>query len=226
MASLNQERRELTLKVVYYGPALGGKTTNLRALRGLAADGSVGRLMNLETHDDRSLFLNLLPVRLFTENGIVIKLKLLTVPGQPIHKSTRRIILRGADAVIFVADSRKEATEDNKASFRDLRENLEEMGGSKNTPLVLQFNKQDLPFVRTPQELAAFGARVSSPVVAAVAIDGIGVVESLKVVLGLAWQRLEDEFAVSSSIGLDRDVLESSLFPGWHAPSQGVGSLS
>ncbi len=211
---------------MYYGPSLGGKTTNLRALRGLAPDGTVGRLMNLETQDEHALFFNLLPMRLFTETGVVIKVKAVTVPSQPIHKSTRRIILKGADGIIFVASSQRDSIEENKGSFRDLRENLRQVGIAHDIPLVIQFNKQDLPFVRTAEEVALFGSKVPSPVIAAAALNGVGVLETLKVLLRLIWPRLEDQLSVSSTLGLDRESFEASLFTGWPEPREGVGSIT
>ena len=146
---LDFSSRELTIKLVYYGPALSGKTTNLQALHAASTPDTTGRLMTLETRDDRTLFFDLLPLTFGSERGLSIRLKVFTVPGQVIHSSTRRLVLQGADGVAFIADSRVAETENNAEAFRDLRENLKQNGiNPKQIPLVLQFNKRDLPGVR------------------------------------------------------------------------------
>ena len=124
MVQFNMSQRELTLKVVYYGPALSGKTTNLQAIHSMVTPGSAGRLMNLETRDDRTLFFDLLPVHFRTRNNFRIKLKLYTVPGQVFHDSTRQIVLQKADAVAFIADSRLSQTDENRESFANLMAKL------------------------------------------------------------------------------------------------------
>ena len=109
--------RELTIKLVYYGPALSGKTTNLQAMHAASSPGTTGRLMTLETRDDRTLFFDLLPLTFGSEKGLSVRLKVFTVPGQVIHSSTRRLVLQGADGVAFIADSREVETEHNAESF-------------------------------------------------------------------------------------------------------------
>ena len=215
MVQFNLRQRELTLKVVYYGPALSGKTTNLRALHALAPKPNVGRLMTLETHDDRTLFFDLLPVSLQTGNGYRIKLKLFTVPGQSIHRSTRRIVLQGADAIVFVADSQVSESASNKQSYGDLMENLEINGLSPKIPLVVQFNKRDLPDIRTNEELQAFSKRRSHPVVPAVAIDSVGVRETLEAVLLQSWNHLEETYGISEKLKMGENDFISGFFNGW-----------
>lgn len=166
--------RELTIKLVYYGPALSGKTTNLQAMHAASSPGTTGRLMTLETRDDRTLFFDLLPLTFGSEKGLSVRLKVFTVPGQVIHSSTRRLVLQGADGVAFIADSREVETEHNAESFRDLRENLKQNGlSTKQLPLVLQFNKRDLPNVRPESELADMAAQGREPVYLAVATKGL-----------------------------------------------------
>ena len=218
MAFVDITQRELLLKIVYYGPPLAGKTTNLRALHALAPDGQAGRLMSLEPQGDGTLFYNLLPIRLESKSGVTIKLKILTVPAQPIHRSTRRIILKDADGVVFVADSQKEATDANKESFSDLRANLTHLNSLRKIALVLQFNKQDLPFIRTPEELTKFGQRVSSPVILAQAKTGVGVVETLRTVLSRAWNTLDAQYDLTGQLGWDREDYESALCWDWREP--------
>jgi len=149
---LNFAAREVTVKLVYYGPALSGKTTNLRALHQLTNEESRGRLMTLETKDDRTLFFDMLPLvfrgggagdardsrttgpgaastgKPSTGSGMSLRIKVFTVPGQVLHSSTRRLVLQGADGVAFIADSQVAETENNAASFMDLRSNLKELG--------------------------------------------------------------------------------------------------
>src|SRR5512137_1859882 len=125
MVQLNNEARELSIKVVYYGPALSGKTTNLQALYQKIAPEVRGRLMTLDTKDDRTLFFDMMPVFFKTEAGVKVKVKLYTVPAQVMHESTRRIVLQGSDAVVFVADSRKSEATSTLAYWKDMLRNLE-----------------------------------------------------------------------------------------------------
>src|ERR1700690_1167827 len=196
--------RELTIKLVYYGPALSGKTTNLQALHAASSPEATGRLMTLETRDDRTLFFDLLPLTFGSEKGLSVRLKVFTVPGQVIHSSTRRLVLQGADGVVFVADSREAETEHNAESFRDLRENLKQNGlSSKQLPLVLQFNKRDLPSVRTEAELTDMAAQGKEPVYLAVATKGQGVVDTFIGLLHLTWQTLDVRHAFTEKFGFD-----------------------
>src|SRR5271170_2720501 len=144
---INFGGREIAIKLVYYGPALSGKTTNLRSLHQLTTEGSRGRLMTLETKDDRTLFFDMLPLTLRAEGdrasqvpGMTLRIKIFTVPGQVLHSATRKLVLQGADGVAFIADSQISETEHNASSFIDLRQNLKELSLSiKNLPLVIQF---------------------------------------------------------------------------------------
>jgi signal recognition particle receptor subunit beta len=190
--------REIAIKLVYYGPALSGKTTNLRSLHQLTAEASRGRLMTLETKDDRTLFFDMLPVTLRSEpqsaGGMTLRLKIFTVPGQVLHASTRRLVLQGADGVAFVADSQISETEHNAASFLDLRQNLQELGVDlKQMPIVIQFNKRDLENVRPDDELAALARRGREAVFKAAAVNGAGVLETFFGLLHLTWTRLDAE---------------------------------
>ena len=143
---LDFQARELTVKLVYYGPALSGKTTNLQAIHRLLSPEGRGRLMTLETRDDRTLFFDLLPLSFNTASGLTVRIKLFTVPGQVIHNSTRKLVLQGADGVAFIADSQVQEIRANQASFKDLRRNLRENGlDPAKIPLVIQYNKRDLP---------------------------------------------------------------------------------
>ena len=166
--------RELTIKLVYYGPALSGKTTNLQALHKAAAPGASGRLMTLETRDDRTLFFDLLPLTFKNQGSLVVRLKVFTVPGQVIHASTRRLVVQGADGIAFIADSRVAETQHNAEAFMDLKQNLKEHGlALKQMPLIIQFNKRDMPEVRRDEEIAQLAAQGREPVYMAVATRGL-----------------------------------------------------
>ncbi len=201
------------MKLVYYGPALSGKTTNLRALHQLTSQESRGRLMTLETKDDRTLFFDMLPLVFRAEGGrgadegkgMSLRVKVFTVPGQVLHASTRRLVLQGADGVAFIADSQIRETEANAAAFVDLRDNLRELGLSvAQMPLVIQFNKRDLPGVRTDEEIAVLASRGREPVFRASAVTGSGVLESFFGLLQLTWNKLDAEHQLGKNLGIDR----------------------
>lgn len=210
---LNHAQRELTVKVVYYGPGLSGKTTNLQMIHARTRSEVRGRLLTVETHDDRTLFFDLLPVFFSTANGFKVKVKLFTVPGQVIHNATRRIVLQNADAVAFIADSRRNATAENNAYWRNLAENLKENGiDPREMPLVIQFNKRDLPDAKTDEEIAEVRTRGKEPVIGAVAIRGEGVLETLHAVLQAAFRAIEERASVSRNIGLTEEEFLGKIF--------------
>ncbi len=199
---LDFSARELTIKLVYYGPALSGKTTNLQALHDASAPDATGRLMTLETKDDRTLFFDLLPLVFQGTHGLSVRIKVFTVPGQVIHASTRRLVLQGADGVAFIGDSRESETDANAESFRDLRENLKQNGlNLKQMPLVIQFNKRDLPGVRTEDEIADLAAQGREPVYLGVATKGEGVVDTFVGLLHSTWQALDLKHELTKKFG-------------------------
>lgn len=197
-------RKEVTLKVVYYGPALSGKTTNLQAIHRVLNPDSLGRLMTLETRDDRTLFFDLLPIRVDAGGGLKLKLKVFTVPGQVFHNATRRLVLQGADGVAFVADSRVSEIASNAEAFQNMVENLKENGLSpESTPLVIQFNKRDLPGVRPDREIDALACRGREPVYKSIATEGKGVVETFLGLLHLTWTTLDARHGLGERFGVD-----------------------
>jgi signal recognition particle receptor subunit beta len=207
---INFAGREIALKLVYYGPALSGKTTNLHALHQLTVEGARGRLMTLETKDDRTLFFDMLPLSFRAEgaSGMTLRIKIFTVPGQVLHASTRRLVLQGADGIAFIADSQNSETEHNAASFLDLRQNLKDLGHTlKAMPLVIQFNKRDLHTVRSDEEIAALARRGREPVFKASAVNGTGVLETFFGLLHLAWTRLDKEHQLAKMLGIEGDAL-------------------
>jgi len=211
MVQLSHDTRELAVKVVYYGPALSGKTTNLQALFQKIDSKVRGRLMTLDTKDDRTLFFDMMPVFFKTRAGVKVKLKLYTVPGQVMHESTRRIVLQGTDAVAFVADSRRSETASTLAYWNNMLKNLEANGLDFRTlPIVIQMNKRDLPDARRDDELGDLRKLVQPPVIPAVAIRGDGVVETLYATLQLCYrgldrsQALEAKWQISEREFLDK----------------------
>ncbi len=204
--------REITVKLVYYGPALSGKTTNLQALHKLADSASRGRLMTLETRDDRTLFFDFLPLRFKGEGDLALRLKLFTVPGQVIHASTRRLVLQGADGVAFIADSQISETQNNALAFLDLKENLKAHGlEMRNVPCVIQFNKRDLPATRTDEELTALAAKGREPVFTAIATQGVGVLETFIALLHLTWRSLDSVHGLGAKLRIDPEAFLSHV---------------
>jgi len=231
---LNFMAREVTVKLVYYGPALSGKTTNLRALHHLTNEESRGRLMTLDTKDDRTLFFDMLPLvfrsegasgtvkapvpapapgedkpssgRVSSGGSMSLRIKVFTVPGQVLHAATRKLVLQGADGVAFIADSQMSEIENNATSFMDLRANLKELGLSvKTLPLVIQFNKRDMPNIRSDSDLEALASKGSEPVFKASAVKGDGVLETFFGLLHLTWSKLNSEHQLAKKLGLDSD---------------------
>jgi mutual gliding-motility protein MglA len=199
MVQLNADTREIAVKVVYYGPALSGKTTNLQALFRKIDPKVRGRLMTLDTKDDRTLFFDMMPVFFRTKAGAKVKLKLYTVPGQVMHESTRRIVLQGTDAVAFVADSRRSEAAPTLAYWNNMLKNLEANGLDYRTlPIVIQMNKRDLDDARGEGELGDLLRVIQPPIVPAVAIRGEGVVETLYAVLQRCYRSLDRQFGLEA----------------------------
>ena len=203
----------MTLKLVYCGAANSGKTTNLMALHASAGAEACGRLMTLETGDDRTFFFDLLPQAIPSKDGpLRLRIKLFAVPGQAINGATRKLVLQGADGVAFVADSRRSETENNAAAFLDLCENLKANGTAiGKVPLVIQFNKRDLPDVRGDDELGEIAARGREPVFTAVAARGEGVLETFLGLLHLTWVTLDVSADLAGRLGISGDDLLTSV---------------
>lgn len=198
------EPDKIALKVVYYGPALSGKTTNLMQLHERLHPQRKGELMVLETRDDRTLFFDLLPVGLRTSSGLDLRIKLYTVPGQVQHDGTRKAVLSRADGVIFVADSQPSQQENNAVAFENLAENLARVGlDITQLPVVVQFNKRDLPGVLSDEEINARWAETPwAPVIMASALHGHGVIETLRLLLVRMYPAVDAEYALHARHGL------------------------
>ena len=178
MIEYDEKEPRLVLKLVYYGPALSGKTTNLLQLHEQLEQRGRGDLMVLDTQDDRTIYFDLLPFFLMAPSGLKIKIKVFTVPGQVKHDATRKAVLQRADAVAFVADSQPSETMNNLSSFENLERNLTLVGlDIDKLPLVVQFNKRDLPDVVTESDIRRVWAPTGIPVFFASALQGRGALE-------------------------------------------------
>jgi mutual gliding-motility protein MglA len=190
---INFPAREINCKLVYYGPGLGGKTANLQWIYEHTGTGQKGKMISLATETDRTLFFDFLPLDLGTIRGFKARLHLYTVPGQVFYESSRKLILKGADGVVFVADSQEERLDANLETLENLREHLKDHNLEfEKIPYVLQLNKRDLPGVMSVEDLTKQLQLKGEPVLEAVAITGQGVFETLREVARLVLTDLKN----------------------------------
>lgn len=195
MVLFNAATKELTAKIVYYGPGLCGKTTNLQHIYDALPQDGRGKMLSLATQTDRTLFFDFLPIELGTIRGMKTRIQLYTVPGQVFYDATRKLVLRGADAVVFVADSQAPALESNKDSFQNLIENLREQGTElEKLPHVIQWNKRDTPNALPVEVLERDINRFHVPTFEACATRGDGVRETLTGVAKLVLRSLAERY--------------------------------
>ncbi len=207
MAGYNENSKKLTLKLVFYGPALSGKTTNLVSLHDLLSPELKGEMMVLETKNDRTLFFDMLPLGVTAPSGLLIKIKLFTVPGQVAHDSTRKAVLSRADGVVFVADSQKNQSINNAESFENLSENVARVGLDFNKiPLIIQFNKRDLSGIVTEEEINTRWSRMPWPVFYASALQKKGVIETFKALLSQVYRHIDGEISLENDHGLSESM--------------------
>lgn len=181
MSFVNYHTKEINCKIVYYGPGIGGKTTNIQYIYQKTAASQKGNMVNLSTENERTLFFDFLPLDLGEIRGFKTRFHLYTVPGQVFYEASRKLILRGVDGVIFVADSQVERMEANIDSYRDLEKNLKEQGYDlEKLPFVMQWNKRDLPNISSVKDLSEKLNPRKVPEFEAVATRGVGVFETLK----------------------------------------------
>ena len=186
MTFINYASKEINCKIVYYGPGLCGKTTNLQYIYNKTAPDAKGKMISLATEADRTLFFDFLPLDLGTIRGFTTRFHLYTVPGQVFYDASRKLILKGVDGVVFVADSQRERMEANIESIRNLESNLKEHGlDLKTIPYALQFNKRDMPTSAPVDELYRTLNFKREPTFEAVAPQGVGVFDTLKAVAKL-----------------------------------------
>ncbi|HLO68751.1 MAG TPA: hypothetical protein VK188_17125 [Holophaga sp.] len=195
MVLFNAATKELTAKIVYYGPGLCGKTTNLQHVYDSLPQDGRGKMLSLATQTDRTLFFDFLPIELGTIRGMKTRIQLYTVPGQVFYDATRKLVLRGADAVVFVADSQAQALDGNKESFQNLIDNLREQGSDlEKLPHVIQFNKRDTPNALPVDVLNREINRFGAPTFEACATRGQGVRETLSGVARLVLKHLTEKY--------------------------------
>ena len=186
MSFINYSSREINCKIVFYGPGLCGKTTNLQFIYRKTNPQARGKMISLATETDRTLFFDFLPLSLGEIRGFKTRFHLYTVPGQVFYDASRKLILKGVDGVVFVADSQMERMEANIESFDNLRTNLKEQGYDLDAlPLILQWNKRDLPNIVSVEEMNKALNHRNMPAFEAVAPEGIGVFETLKAIAKL-----------------------------------------
>lgn len=181
MSFINYNAKEIHCKIVYYGPSLGGKTTNVQWVYQKTAQEQKSKLIALNTENERTLFFDFLPLFVGDIHGYTTKFHLYTVPGQVVFDASRKLILKGLDGIVFVADSQAERLEENLESMRNLETNLKQQGYDiKNVPMIIQYNKRDLKNVTPIYELRRLLNKYNSPEFEAVATQGNGVFETLK----------------------------------------------
>jgi hypothetical protein len=191
MSLVNHSTKEITAKIVYYGPGRCGKTTNLQYVFSRLPEERRGKIVSLATEKDRTLFFDFLPLDVGPISGFQTRFQLYTVPGQVYYNATRRLVLQGADGVVFVADSQRSLMDENRESLDNLRDNLSSWGMTlEELPLVFQYNKRDLPDLALPSELARLLEVGSRPAFEGVAVQGRGVLDTLRAIGFMVMQRL------------------------------------
>ncbi len=211
MALFNYATRELSAKIVYYGPGLSGKTTNIEMVHRILRPEQKGRLISLPTETDRTLFFDFLPVDLGQIKGFKVRFHLYTVPGQVFYNATRRLVLQGVDGVVFVADSQADMAQSNVDSLKNLVENLATYGKKlEDLPFVLQYNKRDLKKILPVKDMSSQLNPRNVPVVEGIAKDGVGVSETLVTVSRMVFSHLR----------------KTLLMPGETAEHEEIGELA
>lgn len=212
MIEYDEIENKMILKLVYYGPALSGKTTNLLCLHDILDQEGRGELTVLDTKEDRTIFFDLLPFFLVAPSGLRIKLKVFTVPGQVKHDATRKAVLQRADGVAFIADSQASEESNNFESFKNLEGNLEFVGlDIERIPLVVQFNKRDLKNIISEDDINRIWKPTGIPVIMSSALLGSGVVETFRKLVELTYDKIDSKYMIGEKHGLDKDTFTEKL---------------
>ena len=207
MVLFNYATREITAKIVYYGPGLCGKTTNLQFIYDSLPSNNKSKMLSLATKTDRTLFFDFLPLDLGKIRGMRTKLQLYTVPGQVYYNSTRQLVLKGADGIVFVADSQDHALDANLESMQNLEDNLKRQGVRiREIPLVIQYNKRDLPNALPVAEMDSEVNKLAAPKYESVATTGLGVEETLKGITQLVLAHLIKKYGLEGSEPVEREI--------------------
>lgn len=211
MALFNYATKEITLKIVYYGPGLSGKTTNLQHLHSILNPETKGKLLSLATEADRTLFFDFLPVEIGKIRDFSIRFQLYTVPGQVRYNATRKIVLKGADAVVFVADSQREMKEQNIDSFANMRDNLFSNNiNPDEIPIVFQYNKRDLKNICTVDDLNMDLNQYHCNFIEASAINGIGVEDTFKLITKLLLKHISRKHEIEIQPSQEKERMQTS----------------
>jgi len=212
MADYSEENLSLAIKLVYYGPAQSGKTTNLMCLHDMLQPELKGDLMSMETSNDRTLFFDMLPLGFRAPSGLLIKFKLFTVPGQVAHDGTRKAVLSRADGVVFVADSQTNQGVNNAESFQNLAENVKRVGlNFEKLPLVVQFNKRDLDKIVEEEEIRDRWGKMKWPLYFASALSGEGVMDTFMALLQQVYQDMDSRFELQSRHGVSEESFVQAI---------------
>lgn len=213
MIEYDELEKKMVLKLVYYGPAMSGKTTNLLQLHDILNIEGGGDLMVLDTtKDDRTIFFDLLPFYFVTPTGMKIKVKVYTVPGQVRHDATRKAVLARADGVAFIADSQLSETRNNFESFKNLEKNLAFVGlDIEKIPLTIQFNKRDLKEIVTEDEIRKTWEPTKIPTFTASALQGRGVLETFKRLVELTYDNIESRYSLNKKHMVAKEMFVNKL---------------
>ncbi|MRR58066.1 MAG: GTPase [Deltaproteobacteria bacterium] len=214
MVEYDERNGKMVLKLVYYGPALSGKTTNLLQLHEMISREGRGDLAVMDTIGDRTIYFDLLPFFLTAPGGLRIKLKVYTVPGQVQHDSTRKAVLQRADGVAFIADSRLSQETINIESFENLERNLSIVGlDIDRLPLVIQFNKRDMEDITSEENIRKAWLQTGIPVMMSSALNGWGVLETFLKLAELTYMHLDRRYLLAEEHGLTRELFLTQLVP-------------
>ncbi len=212
MIQYDRQENKMVLKLVYYGPALSGKTTNLMSLHDLLRGSDHGDLMVLDTASERTIYFDLLPFFLTAPSGLKIKVKVFTVPGQVKHDATRKAVLQRADGVAFIADSQVKESLNNATSFENLENNLALVGLNPETiPLVIQYNKCDLPNIAPESGIRSTWQSTGIPLLFASALEGWGVVETFRCLILRTYECIDKQYSLQDQHGLSGESFVSQL---------------
>lgn len=214
MVFFNHATRQMTAKIVYYGPGLCGKTTNLNTIYGKTSQKARGEMVSLNTETDRTLFFDLLPLDVGVVGGFKTKLQLYTVPGQVFYNSTRKLVLKGVDGIVFVADSQMPMLDANKESLQNLDDNLRELGlDIRSIPMIFQWNKRDLKNVVPVEQLEAELNPLKHPSFQSIASDGAGVFETLRGITKLALANIKAHHFAETGAGIEPPATPQVVAP-------------
>src|SRR5574341_558021 len=214
MVTINYATREISCKIVYYGPGLSGKTTNLQYVHQKVPAHTRGELISLATDTDRTLFFDFLPINLGAIQGFSTRFQLYTVPGQVYYNATRKLVLRGVDGLVFVADSQQSKMDENVESLTNLIENLKEYGYKlEELPMVIQYNKRDLENVASLDDLERTLNPYSRQYFEAIAVKGVGIFDTLKMICKIVMAKIQKQAGVSSEVVSERKVAVPTVGP-------------